>query len=308
MKKLIIACSALLVLGLGFTVSGHLLGGQLYSVYYNGALHPFSDAARDFSDKVEHISDDYVSPDDEIDSDSDTDWVQDYLETRRQAIESYDLPKQSLDHITGIDLTLKGGDFVIRYASGAGSDFALDGDASVANSTYNKNGTWAADIWSNSGTVTIVIPQNDTSFFRDINIACTQGVNLSIANDIGATRIELSTQDGTLTTGMLSAQNITLSTDTGSISSVLRSGPNDYHVLARTNGGPVTLNGAALVQLNEDGSGTALYDNRYNTETQSYRLDFSFDLTATVGGSGRIDLLTENGFTAPQDPQNQDVT
>ena len=306
MKKLIIACAAVLVIGVGMTTVGHVLGGQLYSVYYNGALHPFSDAARDLSDKIDHISDAYVSPDDEIDSNYDTSWVQDYLETRRQAIENYDLPKQSLDHITGINLTLKGGDFVIRYASGAGSDFALDGDVGVSNSTYNPNGTWSADIWSNSGTVTIVIPQNTDSFFRDFNIACTQGVNLSIANDIGATRIKLSTQDGTLTTGMLSAQNITLSTDTGSISSVLRSGPNDYHVLARTNGGPVTLNGAALVQLNEDGSGTAMYDNRYDTETQSYRLDFSFDLTATVGGSGRIDLLTENGSAAA--PQNQDVT
>ena len=113
MKKLIIACAAVLVLGLGLTTVGHVLGGQFYSVYYNGALHPFSDAARDFSDTVENIRDHYVSPDDEIDSDYDTGWVQDYLETRRNAIEGYSLPKQSLDHITSIDLTLKGGDFEI---------------------------------------------------------------------------------------------------------------------------------------------------------------------------------------------------
>ena len=126
MKKLIIACAAVLVLGLGLTTVGHVLGGQFYSVYYNGALHPFSDAARDFSDTVENIRDHYVSPDDEIDSDYDTGWVQDYLETRRNAIEGYSLPKQSLDHITSIDLTLKGGDFEILYVSGAGTDFTLD--------------------------------------------------------------------------------------------------------------------------------------------------------------------------------------
>ena len=40
MKKLIIACAAVLVLGLGLTTVGHVLGGQFYSVYYNGALHP----------------------------------------------------------------------------------------------------------------------------------------------------------------------------------------------------------------------------------------------------------------------------
>ena len=87
MKKLIIACAAVLVLGLGLTTVGHVLGGQFYSVYYNGALHPFSDAARDFSDTVENIRNHYVSPDDEIDSYFDTSWVQDYLETRRNAIE-----------------------------------------------------------------------------------------------------------------------------------------------------------------------------------------------------------------------------
>ena len=36
MKKLIIACAAVLVLGLGLTTVGHVLGGQFYSVYYNG--------------------------------------------------------------------------------------------------------------------------------------------------------------------------------------------------------------------------------------------------------------------------------
>ena len=110
MKKLIIACAAVLVLGLGLTTVGHVLGGQFYSVYYDGALHPFSDAAQNFSDKFVNISDHLVTADDDDDSDFDTDWVQDYLETRRNAIEGYSLPKQSLDHITSIDLTLKGGD------------------------------------------------------------------------------------------------------------------------------------------------------------------------------------------------------
>ena len=117
MKKLIIACAAVLVLGLGLTTVGHVLGGQFYSVYYNGALHPFSDAAQNFSDKFVNISDHIVTADDDDYSDFDTDWVQDYLETRRNAIEGYSLPKQSLDHITSIDLTLKGGDFEILYVS-----------------------------------------------------------------------------------------------------------------------------------------------------------------------------------------------
>ena len=71
MKKLIIACAAVLVLGLGLTTVGHVLGGQFYSVYYNGALHPFSDAAQNFSDKFVNISDHIVTADEDDDSDFD---------------------------------------------------------------------------------------------------------------------------------------------------------------------------------------------------------------------------------------------
>ena len=235
MKKLIIACTAVLVLGLGLTTVGHVLGGQFYSVYYNGALHPFSDAARDFSDTVENIRDHYVSPDDEIDSDYDTGWVQDYLETRRNAIEGYSLPKQSLDHITSIDLTLKGGDFEILYVSGAGTDFTLDGDYSVATSSFTQNGKWTANIWANSGTVTLIIPRDSTSF-REIDIACTQSANLFIEDNLSADSIKLSTQDGTLTTNGLYAQNISLHTNTGNISaSLLESNLGQCHIQAHTN-------------------------------------------------------------------------
>lgn len=306
MKKLIIACAAVLVIGLGLTTVGHVLGGQFYSVYYDGALHPFSDAAQNFSDKFANISDHLVTADDDDDSDFDTDWVQDYLETRQQAIESYDLPKQSLDHITGIDLTLKGGNFEIRYVSDA--DFALDGDFRVPNSSYSKNGKWAAEIWSTSGTVTITLPKLDRA--RDINIACTQSANLFISDDLNADHIKLSTDSGTLTASSLYAQNIDLYTNTGSISAaLLESNLSRCHIQAHTNGGPVTLNGTSLVQLNEDGSGTALYDNRYNAENPSQRLDYSFDLNATVGGIGRIDLLGEYEVgLVPQGAQDQDVT
>ena len=80
---------------------GHVLGGQFYSVYYNGALHPFSDAAQNFSDKFVNISDHIVTADEDDDSDFDTDWVQDYLETRRNAIEHGDmLSSRSIKSIT----------------------------------------------------------------------------------------------------------------------------------------------------------------------------------------------------------------
>lgn len=47
MKKLIIACCAVLAIGCGMMAGGWAAGGQLYSSYYDGALHPFSESARD---------------------------------------------------------------------------------------------------------------------------------------------------------------------------------------------------------------------------------------------------------------------
>ena len=97
MKKLIIACTAVLVIGVGLTTVGHVLGGQFYSVYYDGALHPFNDAAREFSDQIENITDHYVSPDDEIDSSSDTGWVQDYLDGHPARAENLRYPYHRTD-------------------------------------------------------------------------------------------------------------------------------------------------------------------------------------------------------------------
>ena len=55
-------------------------------MYYDGALHPFSDAAQNFSDKFVNISDHIVTADEDDDSDFDTDWVQDYLDTRKASM------------------------------------------------------------------------------------------------------------------------------------------------------------------------------------------------------------------------------
>ena len=74
-----------------------------------------------FSDKFVNISDHIVTADEDDDSDFDTSWVQDYLETRRNAIEHGDMPIQSVDQIDYIDLALNGGEFTIEN----GSDFAV---------------------------------------------------------------------------------------------------------------------------------------------------------------------------------------
>ena len=213
MKKLIIACAAVLVLGLGLTTIGHVLGGQFYSVYYNGALHPFSDAACDFSDTVENIRDHYVSPDDEIDSDYDTGWVQDYLETRRNAIEHGDMPIQSVDQIDYIDLTLNGGEFTIEN----GSDFAVSASANFADTQIN--GThWTASLWANDEPATITLPRDGN--YLQIRISCGQQANVTI-DRLSAQNIELSAGNGTLTADELYGHRITLDATDGRLSATL---------------------------------------------------------------------------------------
>lgn len=279
MKKLLIACAAVLVLGLGLTTVGHVLGGQFYSVYYDGALHPFSDAARKFSDKIENISDHIVTADEDDDSDFDTDWVQDYLEARRNAIEGYSLPKQSLDHITSIDLTLKGGDFEIY----SGSDFSLQGDFSVVESKIG-NHKWSLEIWANRDTVELVLPPCRELRYKDIDIACRQSANLSVFTSLDADDIKISGENGTVSTLDLNADEIELYTNNGSITARLNGNEPLYRVQARTNGGPVKLNDKVLVQADESATRDVVYDNCAE--------EAPLEVQATVSGSGQISLTS----------------
>ena len=278
MKKLIIACAAVLAVGVGMTTVGHVLGGQFYSVYYDGALHPFSDAARKFSDKIENISDHYVSPDDEIDS-NDTDWVQDYLDGRQTQLDNYTLPEQKIDDIQTIELTLKGGDFAI----GAGSDFDLEGDFSVAESKFG-NHKWSLEVWANSGTVELTLPPCREIRYKNIDIRCRQSANLTIGTSLDADSIKISGENGTVSTRELGADNIELFTNNGSITAELEKNEADYHVNARTNGGPIKMNGKALIQADESATRDAQYDN--HAENAPY------EVQAAVSGSGQISLTS----------------
>ena len=289
MKKLIIACAAVLAVGVGLTTVGHVLGGQFYSVYYDGALHPFSDAARKFSDKIENIHDYYVSPDDEIDSNSNMDWVQDYLDERQEQLDDYTLPEQKLDDIQSIELTFKGGDFTISD----GSDFALEGDFSVAESKIG-NHKWSLEIWANSGTVELTLPPCRELRYKNIDIACRQSANLTITTSLDADAIKISGENGTVSTWQLDADKIDLFTNNGSITAELEKNEADYRVQARTNGGPVKLNGKLLIQADESATGDVVYDN--HSENAPY------EVQAQVSGSGQINLTSadkpDNNYTS----------
>lgn len=279
MKKLIIACAAVLVLGLGLTTVGHVLGGQFYSVYYNGTLHPFSDAAQNFSDKFVNISDHIVTADEDDDSDFDTDWVQDYLDQRQDQLDDYTLPVQKIDDIQNIELTFKGGDFEIY----SGSDFSLQGDFSVVESKIG-NHKWSLEIWANRDTVELVLPPCRELRYKDIDISCRQSANLSVFTSLDADDIKISGENGTVSTLDLNADEIELYAGNGSITAELGDKEAAYHVQARTNGGPVKLNGKVLAQADESATRDVVYDNRAE--------EAPLEVQATVSGSGQISLTS----------------
>lgn len=279
MKKLIIACAAVLAVGVGLTTVGHVLGGQFYSVYYDGALHPFSDAAREVTDKIVQASDRLVTAEDDDDSDSDMSWVQDYLDGRQAQLDDYTLPEQKIDDIQNIELTLKGGDFEI----GAGSDFDLEGDFSVAESKFG-NHKWSLEVWANSGTVELTLPPCREIRYKNIDISCRQSANLTIGTSLDADSIKISSENGTIGTWQLDADNIELYTNNGSITAELEKNEADYHVNARTNGGPIKMNGKVLVQADEAATRNAQYDN--HAENAPY------EVQAVVSGSGQISLTS----------------
>ena len=247
-------------------------------MYYNGALHPFSDAAQNFSDKFVNINDHLVTADEDDDCDFDTDWVQDYLETRRNAIEHGDMPIQSVDQIDYIDLTLNGGEFTIEN----GSDFAVSASANFADTQIN--GThWTASLWANDEPATITLPRDGN--YLQIRISCGQQANVTIRDRLSAQNIELSAGNGTLTADELYGHRITLDATDGRLSATLPESADQYHIQATANWGTVIMNGTPLVQMDELGNGTAQYDNRAE--------HVPHDLQARVSGSGQISLLSQ---------------
>ena len=128
MKKLIIACCAVLAIGCGMMAGGWAAGGQLYGSYYDGELHPVSETVRDasraldglrfrawwdgdgrLSDQIEEFADNIADEavNDALD-DIDTDWVDGWLEKRQEVINAtYTIHTVSIDQIETLKLDRK---------------------------------------------------------------------------------------------------------------------------------------------------------------------------------------------------------
>ena len=289
MKKLIIACCAVLAIGCGMMAGGWAAGGQLYGTYYDGELHPVSetdrDAVREFVRLPFHTwwdgagwIDDIV--DDTLD-DIDTGWVDSWLEQRQETIDTpYTIPMANIDQIQNLDLTFRSGAGNTATIT-SGDNYTLDGDFFVTASALNGR-TWELEVVANEGGVTLTLPADQQSY-RSIAVHIPDGVALDIQSTLSAAEIEIDAEAGTVDAEMLSAGSLDLSVSDGFLFAFIDHAAAEYHIEGKTSQGPFLLNDTELIG---PGVRETRYDNRRDIQNPLYELDVK------VAGSGRIGLST----------------
>ena len=289
MKKLIIACCAVLAIGCGMMAGGWAAGGQLYGSYYDGELHPVSETVRDAVRVFDRLHfhtwwdgdgwiDDIV--DDTLD-DIDTGWVDSWLEQRQETIDTpYTIPMANIDQIQNLDLTFRSGAGNTATIT-SGDNYTLDGDFFVTASALNGR-TWELEVVANEGGVTLTLPADQQSY-RSIAVHIPDGVALDIQSTLSAAEIEIDAEAGTVDAEMLSAGSLDLSVSDGFLFAFIDHAAAEYHIEGKTSQGRFLLNDTELIG---PGVRETRYDNRRDIQNPLYELDVK------VAGSGRIGLST----------------
>lgn len=289
MKKLIIACCAVLAIGCGMMAGGWAAGGQLYGSYYDGELHPVSETVRDAVRVFDRLhfhtwwdGDGWIDDiaDDTLD-DIDTAWVDSWLEQRQETIDTpYTIPMANIDQIQNLDLTFRSGAGNTATIT-SGDNYTLDGDFFVTASALNGR-TWELEVVANEGGVTLTLPADQQSY-RSIAVHIPDGVALDIQSTLSAAEIEIDAEAGTVDAEMLSAGSLDLSVSDGFLFAFIDHAAAEYHIEGKTSQGPFLLNDNELIGPDARES---RYDNRRDIQNPLYELDVK------VAGSGRIGLST----------------
>ena len=289
MKKLIIACCAVLAIGCGMMAGGWAAGGQLYGSYYDGELHPVSETVRDAVRVFDRLhfhtwwdGDDWIDDivDDTLD-DIDTGWVDSWLEQRQETIDTpYTIPMANIDQIQNLDLTFRSGAGNTATIT-SGDNYTLDGDFFVTASALNGR-TWELEVVANEGGVTLTLPADQQSY-RSIAVHIPDGVALDIQSTLSAAEIEIDAEAGTVDAEMLSAGSLDLSVSDGFLFAFIDHAAAEYHIEGKTSQGRFLLNDTELIG---PGVRETRYDNRRDIQNPLYELDVK------VAGSGRIGLST----------------
>nr|WP_297177704.1 hypothetical protein [uncultured Agathobaculum sp.] len=238
MKKLVLACCAVVAIGGCMALGGWAAGGQLYGSYYDGALHPVSETIRDasrlmrdrltyhvwwtdgawhsgwfdedaFEARVEHAAGEIV---DDVLDEFDTDWVEDWLETRHEAIQNdVFLPYIGIDTVQRLRFEFPseeeayGTDPVCIIF---GSNYDVTG-ADILESTL-ENGTWTLRLCPDGDEdCVITLPTSAADIFSGISLAIGDHP-VDIDGSLTAGSIEVDMDNGALTADTLNAGQLDL--------------------------------------------------------------------------------------------------
>lgn len=342
MKKLVLACCAVVVIGGCMALGGWAAGGQLYGSYYDGALHPVSETIRDasrlmhdrisyhtwwadgtwhsgwfnddaFEARVEDAANDIV---DDVLNEFDTDWVDEWLETRHATINSDVQIPRSMDVISALNFDFSGdydNDGTINIISDT-ANFDVSG-ADIHSSTIDGS-TWSLALTPNGSEQCVIHVPYTLSYSRIFLNVGDQTVDITGSGAFAADQLEIQIADGTLRAEKLESDkyNITvqdgkcyadqlkigqmstdgtldLSVGDGNITATLVGEYETPSALAYqldTEGGAILLDGNAVV-----GGNTGVAHASQKGESGGNPL-----LRASVD-DGTIDLLLDNTGPAP---------
>ena len=233
MKKLVLACCAVVVIGGCMALGGWAAGGQLYGSYYDGALHPVSETIRhathfvrdnisyhtwwedgirhsgwftddEFSDRIEDAVNDHV---DEVLDEFDTDWVDDWLDTRHEVIQNdVFLPYIGIDTVQNLRFEFPSeeeayGTDPVRIVFGSNYDVT---GADILESKL-ENGTWTLRLCPDGETdCVITLPSSTADIFSDVSFEIGDHP-VDIDGSLTAGSMEVDIESGSLAADALSA-------------------------------------------------------------------------------------------------------
>ena len=205
----------------------------------------------------------------------DADWVDSWLETRQDALDAPDIPRQSLDAIHGLDLTLSGGDIAIE----TGGDFALSGEYIVSGSEYG-DGVWELTLFAGTDGAVITLPDQIGSY-QKIDLTVTDA-SVTAYEPLMCVDMDITVAGGTLDADLLGASSVDMHAGAGTVRAYLDGSADEYHIQGKASMGSVQLDGQELF-------GGALGTHRFNNRETAADAPRALNLEV---GAGTIELDT----------------
>lgn len=286
MKKLIIACLVLLLVGGGLAIGGAAAGGRLYGSYYDGALHPVYESVRDAVDAVERYTDHrlfrrgglHYESGYAADGSYHSGWFDhDHGLSDFDGFDDLpDIPDDGLSYLPDPDIR------ELEFAFGAGAFRIEQGEEYKVEGGVVQDSVMHDDKWelsvrgrTDGGTVVITLPQQSYDKIEFSMGAAT----LEIGTPLAARKAELAVGMGSLSaTEALDFDKLELDCGAGSATLLLAGEAKEYGYEIAASAGSVTLNG------NELAGGGA-----FGTHRASKQGARALELNV---GAGTIDLAT----------------